>query len=112
MDRPWRNALRLDFNRRFSPGRPDAPAIWRGAAKGPARGGQDRRYEHPQLTGAVRSHLPPDHQEHEGAKANLKNWSPEDAKEAIGHGIRAKRSKPRSISFDLLEVEAADASVQ
>ena len=31
---------------------------------------------------------------------------PEDAKEAIGHGIRAKRSKSGAISFDLLEVEA------
>ena len=32
---------------------------------------------------------------------------PEDAKEAIGHGIRAKRSKSGAISFDLLEAEAA-----
>ena len=28
---------------------------------------------------------------------------PEDAKEAIGHGVRAKRSKSGAISFDLLE---------
>jgi hypothetical protein len=27
---------------------------------------------------------------------------PEDAKEAIGHGVRAKRSKAGAISFDLL----------
>jgi hypothetical protein len=27
---------------------------------------------------------------------------PEDAKEAFGHGIRAKRSKSGAISFDLL----------
>ena len=27
---------------------------------------------------------------------------PEDAKEAIGHGIRAKRSKSGAVSFDLL----------
>ena len=32
---------------------------------------------------------------------------PEDAKEAIGHGIRAKRSKSGAISFDLLEVDGA-----
>jgi predicted phage-related endonuclease len=32
--------------------------------------------------------------EHENAKAELKGLMPEDAKEAIGHGIRAKRSKP------------------
>ena len=28
---------------------------------------------------------------------------PEDAKEAIGHGIRAKRSKSGAVSFDLLD---------
>jgi hypothetical protein len=27
---------------------------------------------------------------------------PEDAKQAIGHGIRAKRSKSGAVSFDLL----------
>ena len=43
--------------------------------------------------------------EHEKAKAELKGLMPEDAKEAIGHGVRAKRSKSGSISFDLLEVE-------
>jgi hypothetical protein len=26
---------------------------------------------------------------------------PEDAKEAVGHGVRAKRSKSGAISFDL-----------
>jgi predicted phage-related endonuclease len=39
--------------------------------------------------------------EHEQAKAELKGLMPEDAKEAIGHGIRAKRSKSGAISFDL-----------
>jgi hypothetical protein len=42
------------------------------------------------------------HLEHERAKAELKNLMPEDAKEAVGHGIRAKRSKSGAISFDLL----------
>jgi hypothetical protein len=42
------------------------------------------------------------HQEHEGAKADLKKLVPEDAKEAIGHGLRAKRSKSGAISFDLI----------
>ena len=37
---------------------------------------------------------------------------PEDAKEAIGHGIRAKRSKAGAISFDLLELEAGHAALQ
>ena len=32
---------------------------------------------------------------------------PEDAKEAIGHGVRAKRSKSGAISFDLLEARRA-----
>ena len=45
--------------------------------------------------------------EHEKAKAELKGLMPEDAKEAIGHGIRAKRSKSGAISFDLLDVEEA-----
>ena len=31
--------------------------------------------------------------EHERAKAELKGLMPEDAKEAIGHGVRAKRSQ-------------------
>jgi hypothetical protein len=43
--------------------------------------------------------------EHERSKAELKALMPEDAKEAIGHGIRAKRSKSGAISLDLLEVE-------
>ncbi len=50
------------------------------------------------------------HQEHEGAKAELKKLVPEDAKEAIGHGLRAKRSKSGAISFDLLET--GDAPLQ
>ncbi len=45
--------------------------------------------------------------EHEKAKAELKGLMPEDAKEAIGHGVRAKRSKSGAISFDLLEAEGA-----
>jgi hypothetical protein len=44
------------------------------------------------------------HLEHEQAKAELKGLMPEDAKEAIGHGIRAKRSKSGAVSFDLLSV--------
>jgi hypothetical protein len=40
--------------------------------------------------------------DHERAKSELKGLMPEDAKEASGHGVRAKRSKSGSISFDLL----------
>jgi predicted phage-related endonuclease len=50
--------------------------------------------------------------EHEQAKAELKSLMPEDAKEAIGHGVRAKRSKSGAVSFDLLNAEAGRASVQ
>src|SRR5437764_10524992 len=42
--------------------------------------------------------------EHDNAKAELKTLMPEDAKEAIGHGIRAKRSKSGAVSFELLDV--------
>ena len=45
------------------------------------------------------------HLEHERAKAELKGLVPEDAQQAIGHGIRAKRSKSGAISLDLVRVE-------
>jgi len=41
------------------------------------------------------------HIEHEHAKAELKSLVPEDAKVAVGHGVRAKRSKAGAISLDL-----------
>src|SRR6202161_2553415 len=41
-------------------------------------------------------------QEHERSKTELKGLMPEDAKEAIGHGVRAKRSKSGAVSFDLI----------
>ena len=50
------------------------------------------------------------HEQHESAKSDLKKLMPEDAKEAIGHGLRAKRSKSGAVSFDLLEV--TDAAVK
>jgi predicted phage-related endonuclease len=45
--------------------------------------------------------------DHERSKAELKALMPEDAKEAIGHGVRAKRSKSGAVSFDLLEAEGS-----
>jgi hypothetical protein len=54
----------------------------------------------------------PAYQEHEAAKAELKKLVPEDAKEARGHGLRAKRSKSGAISFDVIEAEVADAPLQ
>jgi predicted phage-related endonuclease len=50
--------------------------------------------------------------DHERAKSELRALMPEDAKEAIGHGVRAKRSKSRAVSFDVLTTEAAHAPVQ
>jgi hypothetical protein len=50
------------------------------------------------------------HLRHEQAKAELKNLMPDDAKEAIGHGVRAKRSKSGAISFDLLATPTEEAS--
>ena len=52
------------------------------------------------------------HTDHERAKSELKGLMPEDAKEAMGHGIRAKRSKSGAVSFDLVEMEASHASFQ
>jgi predicted phage-related endonuclease len=50
--------------------------------------------------------------EHENAKTELKGLMPEDAKEAIGHGLRAKRSKSGAVSFDVLATEASHAPLQ
>jgi predicted phage-related endonuclease len=50
--------------------------------------------------------------DHERAKSELKGLMPEDAKEAIGHGVRAKRSKSGAVSFEVLDTEAARASIQ
>ena len=54
----------------------------------------------------------PAFQEHEGAKTDLKKLVPEDAKEASGHGLRAKRSKSGAISFEVMEMEADHAPLQ
>ena len=43
--------------------------------------------------------------EHEHAKTELKALVPADAKEASGHGVRAKRSKSGAISFELLQLD-------
>jgi hypothetical protein len=51
------------------------------------------------------------HLEHENAKTELKALMPEDAKEAVGHGIRARRSKSGAVSFDVLRMEGSHASL-
>jgi hypothetical protein len=50
--------------------------------------------------------------EHEHAKTELKALMPEDAKEANGHGIRARRSKSGAVSFDVLSMEGSHAPLQ
>jgi predicted phage-related endonuclease len=50
--------------------------------------------------------------EHERSKSELKALMPEDAKQAIGHGVRAKRSKSGAVSFDVLETEPGHAPIQ
>jgi hypothetical protein len=51
--------------------------------------------------------------DHERAKTELKGLMPEDAREAFGHGVRAKRSKAGAVSFEVIEtVEASDAPVE
>ena len=49
--------------------------------------------------------------EHERAKSELKRLVPEDAQQAIGHGVRAKRSKSGAITFELLNAEDSHAAV-
>ena len=94
-----------------------APSPVRGrAAAATDRGGPDRRHERIQLLGGIRrpSFAGPGRPiwNTKRAKAELKKLVPEDAKEAIGHGVRAKRSKSGAISFDLHEPEAGDAALQ
>ena len=51
------------------------------------------------------------HLEHEQAKGELKSLIPDDAQQAIGHGVRAKRSKSGAVSFDLLNAEDNHAAL-
>ena len=50
--------------------------------------------------------------DHERSKAELKALIPEDAKEATGHGIRARRSKSGAVSFDLQDAEGDHAALE
>jgi predicted phage-related endonuclease len=50
--------------------------------------------------------------DHDRAKSELKALVPEDAKEASGHGVRAKRSKSGAISFELLAEAIDHAAIQ
>jgi len=61
---------------------------------------------------AIFSRTRPAYLEHEQAKAELKSLVPDDAQQAIGHGVRAKRSKSGAVSFDLVDAEAGHAAVE
>jgi hypothetical protein len=50
--------------------------------------------------------------DHERAKSELKALMPADAKEAIGHGVRGRRSRSGAVSFDVLSTEVPHAPVQ
>ncbi len=50
--------------------------------------------------------------DHERSRSELKALVPEDAKEASGHGLRAKRSKSGAISFDIVSEEPCHATIQ
>ena len=60
---------------------------------------------------AIFARTQPAYLEHEKAKAELKTLVPEDAQQAIGHGVRAKRSKSGAITFELLKAEDDHATV-
>ena len=50
--------------------------------------------------------------DHERAKGELKALMPEDAREAVGHGVRARRSKSGAIAFELVnQAEDGHAAV-
>jgi predicted phage-related endonuclease len=50
------------------------------------------------------------HHEHESAKAELRSLVPADAQQAIGHRLRAKRSKSGAINFEVSDNEDTDAA--
>ena len=61
---------------------------------------------------AIFARTQPAYLEHERAKAGLKSLVPEDAQQAIGHGVRAKRSKSGAVSLELLNLEDGRAAKQ
>jgi hypothetical protein len=50
--------------------------------------------------------------DHERSRTELKALVPADAKEAAGHGVRAKRSKSGAISFDIQGEEPHHAAIE
>ena len=85
--------------------------LWRRTAEAPDCGGPYRRYEHVQCLAGTFTRTYPAFLEHERAKGELKSLVPEDAQQAIGHGVRAKRSKSGAITFELLNADDGHAAV-
>jgi hypothetical protein len=50
--------------------------------------------------------------DHEQARDELKALMPEDVREAIGHGVRGRRSRSGAVSFDVLATEAVHAPLE
>ena len=61
---------------------------------------------------AIFARTQPAYLEHEKARAELKALLPEDAQQATGYGVRAKRSKSGAITFELLKAEDDHATVE
>lgn len=57
--------------------------------------------------GAIYAQTRAAHAEHERAKSELKRLAPEDAKEAFGYGMRARKTRAGAINFDLVEISDA-----
>ena len=76
--------------------------------------GEGSRHGRLQRLGGLRRAIlfDPRRLEHERAKTELKGLMPEGAKEAFGHGVRAKRSKAGAVSFEMIEAEAGHAPIQ
>jgi hypothetical protein len=49
--------------------------------------------------------------DHDRAKTELKALVLEDARDASGHGVRAKRTKSGAISFEVLAAETSHAAL-
>jgi hypothetical protein len=60
---------------------------------------------------AIYARTQPAYLEHEKAKAELKTLMPEDAQQAAGHGVRAKRSKSGAVTVELLKAEDDHATI-
>jgi hypothetical protein len=85
----------------------EPPRPWVEAVRIVDMSGSNSRAELASLYCATRSAF----LDHERAKAELKALMQEDAKEATGHGVRARRSQSGAISFDLLNEGDSHAAV-